>query len=143
VTPEKKVDRCSSFLPFFSFRKSESFSSFTSLVLSSSFALEEGLDLAEGKAALSRLSRQSQRSPFSPFWTGGKLEEKERETTSKKKENSMASSSSLKSRPAAAALAWSPLGPYLAAGSAAGAIDVTFSSASSLEVSGKRKEKKK
>ena len=40
----------------------------------------------------------------------------------------------LKSRPAAAALAWSPLGPYLAAGSAAGAIDVTFSSASSLEV---------
>ena len=41
---------------------------------------------------------------------------------------------SLKSRPAAAALAWSPLGPYLAAGSAAGAIDVTFSSASSLEV---------
>jgi len=55
----------------------------------------------------------------------------------------MASSSSLKSRPAAAALAWSPLGPYLAAGSAAGAIDVTFSSASSLEVSGKRKEKKK
>lgn len=48
--------------------------------------------------------------------------------------------SSLKSRPAAAALAWSPLGPYLAAGSAAGAIDVTFSSASSLEVGREREE---
>lgn len=43
----------------------------------------------------------------------------------------------LKEAPLSAAIAWSPLGgPYLAAGTAAGGIDASFSSASVVEVSG-------
>ena len=67
-----------------------------------------------------------------PFCSGPLEEATEKEESSE--ETQSKSMAALKSRPAAAALAWSPLGPYLAAGSAAGAIDVTFSSASSLEV---------
>jgi hypothetical protein len=40
----------------------------------------------------------------------------------------------LKEAPLSAAIAWSPLGPYLAAGTAAAGVDANFSSASALEV---------
>lgn len=41
----------------------------------------------------------------------------------------------LKEAPLSAVIAWSPLGPYLAAGTAAAGVDASFSSASALEVS--------
>lgn len=48
----------------------------------------------------------------------------------------------LKEAPLSAAIAWSPLGgPYLAAGTAAGGIDASFSSASAVEVCVQSKER--